>query len=535
MSAKKKKVKDGARRVASPKKSKVHPLKVRTPAAAQPAPDVAEVVGIFEGATGLHGLSAEVKERSDGAFLIIKVGNATDRFYAIVNNINETLPPDNRFAGRVTLKKEARHGWLVAPETRLFQQTLSERLTVGRNSVQEEFSSRYIASVLGAENQISVGVNHLVFGRRGAGKSTLLVYAAKMLESGKSPYAWVAMQTYEKRGDEKVTVEVLLEVLAQIDSPTTPRPDFAELGAKLKVLGAKAEVSANEVRELLPLVKRVLAPIAAVSGRLTLFLDDLHVLDPEFQPQFLSHMYAFARGNNIVLKISAIENLTRSWDPSTKTGLQSAHDVQSIRLDYNLTAPDKAKKHLIDILDVNAKFCGLPSVHALCGAGVLNRVVWASAGVPRDAIYTLLEGLTHAVQNGRKVIAVADINTALSSSMEEKLRALALDAGLEQEEMQATLDSINTFCREERKNAFLIEIRNNQKTYKTILKLIDLRFLHVLSPGITPDHAGRRYMALLLDFGFYVGIRAARAIELFQEELKAPSSKDLRGLPKFVA
>jgi len=39
-------------------------------------------------------------------------------------------------------------------------------------------------------------------------------------------------------------------------------------------------------------------------------------------------------------------------------------------------------------------------------------------------------------------------------------------------------------------------------------------------------------LALLLDYGFYVGIRAARAIELFQEELTALSSKSPRGLPE---
>lgn len=374
-----------------------------------------------------------------------------------------------------------------------------------------------------------------MFGRRGSGKSTLLVYAAKKLEAEKRPYAWIAMQTYEKRGDEKVTIEVLLEVLAQLDTSASNRVELDELTARLRSLTSASEVFAKDVRELLPQVKRVLVPIAAATGRLTLFLDDLHVLSPEFQAQFLSHMYAFARGNNIVLKISAIENLTRSWDIATHTGLQLSHDVQPIRLDYNLTAPDKAKEHIIDILDVNAKFCGLSSVHVFCGKGVLNRVVWASAGVPRDAIYTLLQGITNATLHNRKVVGVTDINNAISSSVEEKLRALSLDAGHEQQDMQDVIDRVNAFCRQERKNAFLVEVQNNAPVFKTISKLIDLRLLHVLTTGITPGSAGKRYMALLLDFGFYVGIRAARAIELFQEELKTPTAKDLRGLPTFVA
>lgn len=101
--------------------------------------DADAIVKAFEQSTGLSGLSAELKDRSDGSFLIIKVGNPTERFYSIVNNINETLPSESRFHGRVTLRREGRQSWLTSPEARLFQRTLSERLTVGRESVREEF------------------------------------------------------------------------------------------------------------------------------------------------------------------------------------------------------------------------------------------------------------------------------------------------------------------------------------------------------------------------------------------------------------
>jgi hypothetical protein len=164
-------------RYTTPKPSAVTPL----------PPDVTAILDSFEQSTGLSGLSVDLKERGDGFYLVIKVANPTDRFYGIVNNINETLPPENRFQGRVTLQREARLSWPTAPETRFFQQTLSERLTVGRNSVREEFFSRYITSVFGAEDHIAGAVNHLVFGRRGAGKSTLLVYAAKKLEAERKP------------------------------------------------------------------------------------------------------------------------------------------------------------------------------------------------------------------------------------------------------------------------------------------------------------------------------------------------------------
>ena len=57
--------------------------------------------------------------------------------------------------------------------------------------------------------------------------------------------------------------------------------------------------------------------------------------------------------------------------------------------------------------------------------------------------------------------------------------------------------------------------------------------LHVLNQGITPKHAGVRYIALLLDYGFYVGVRLATRVDLFQKDADTPVYKDLRHLPKF--
>jgi hypothetical protein len=51
--------------------------------------------------------------------------------------------------------------------------------------------------------------------------------------------------------------------------------------------------------------------------------------------------------------------------------------------------------------------------------------------------------------------------------------------------------------------------------------------------GITLHEAGRRFMAVMLDYGFYVGVRAARSVDLFQHEPASILAKDLRKLPIF--
>ena len=99
-------------------------------------------------------------------------------------------------------------------------------------------------------------------------------------------------------------------------------------------------------------------------------------------------------------------------------------------------------------------------------------------------------------------------------------------------DVQTGLAWIKDFCiSKKRKNAFLLEIKNEDPFFRNIQALIALRLVHVIHEGITPHEAGRRYQALLLDYGFYVGIRAARSVDLFQKEPKTPTARDLRQLP----
>jgi hypothetical protein len=47
--------------------------------------------------------------------------------------------------------------------------------------------------------------------------------------------------------------------------------------------------------------------------------------------------------------------------------------------------------------------------------------------------------------------------------------------------------------------------------------------------------AGRKYLALILDYGFYIGVRAAKSVDLFNKQTKRVAYKDLRRLPVFAS
>jgi hypothetical protein len=215
-------------------------------------------------------------------------------------------------------------------------------------------------------------------------------------------------------------------------------------------------------------------------------------------------------------------------------GLQSPHDAQILNLDLNLTMPDKSKDHIVSILDAHARYCGLPSIGYLANDDVLSRLVLVAAGVPRDSLNLFSNAISKAVAKSQKLVSITSINAAASEMAEEKLKDVEKDTGSASPDMVNLLAEVKKFCIvQNRKNAFLVEIKNTNARYRVVQKLIALRLVHLLHEGITPHKAGKRFIALMLDYGFYVGIRAARSVDFIPSEPRQLLAKELRKLPIF--
>lgn len=491
---------------------------------------------VFEEQSGLIGIDAELKERPDGPILVIRVANPTERLFRVLESARAEAVDPSGTELRATLQRAARALPLQSAEGRLLLRTLSESLNINRHSFKGDFFARYTKSVSGAEEQITAAANHVVFGRRGAGKSSLLLYGLHERATRARPSAWIDMQVYAQRTDIAVALDLLLEVIAQARSHLQTAGLAEAVVSELRTLREASQVDQEAIRRILPDIRRTLGEFASRGQDLVLFLDDYHVLSRELQPKVLGLLYAVTRGNAIFLKLSAIETLTQTWNAATKTGLQIPHDVQEITLDYNLTIPEKASAHLSSILDAHAIFCGLSSIRSLCtSSDVLSRLVWVAAGVPRDALSIFGQAMTKASLAGSKHVSVSTVNLAASETLTVKLKELETDASGEAEPLHALLERIREFCvKQQRKNAFLVEIRNDDLIYQRVLKLVDLRLLHVINEGISVGEAGRKYLALILDYGFYIGVRAAKSVDLFNKQTRRVAYKDLRRLPVFV-
>ena len=290
-----------------------------------------------------------------------------------------------------------------------------------------------------------------------------------------------------------------------------------------------------ELRKFLPKVRKYLEGFAARQEELFVFIDDLHAVTDALQPTLLDVLYGLSRGNQIFLKISAIETLTRTYDPESGQGLEMTQDAQNLKLDYNLTMPDKTAVHIESILDAHAHYAGLPSIRRLCSSmNVLPRLTWVSAGVPRDALNLFSQAINKAIAEGRKRVTVSNVNVAASETLSIKLREFKVDASDRSGPLSELFESIKNFCiTDERKNAFLVEVKSDDDLYSNVMNLVQLRLLHVISEGITVGQVGRKYIGLILDYGLYTGIRAAQSVDLFNRQTEKVAYKDLRALPVF--
>lgn len=485
----------------------------------------------FEKESGLIGVDYELREREGSSILVLKVASPTERLFSILERVRESFVSEDGEAPLATLVKKSAGNILRGPEGKLLLKTLAESLNINRYSFQGDFLSRYTQSVTGAEEQITAAANHVVFGRRGAGKSTLLLYALHTREKVASPSVWIDMQVYSRRKDDSVIADVLSELLSQVSPYVGDQQAYQSCVTKIQ----NPDLTEDVIRTQLPDLRRLLSYFASQGKELFIFLDDFHVLEESLQPRLLDVLYAIARGNRLFLKLSAIETLTRTFDPRTQKGLEIPHDAQIVPLDYNLTMPDKATQHIEAILDSHAIYCGLPSIRRLCTSGdVVPRLTWVAAGVPRDGLHLFSQAISKATLGNRSRVSVSNVNIAASETINIKLREIEADALGEAHPLKTLLESIREFCvTHHRRNAFLVEIKTDDRVYEDIRKLVDLRLLHVINEGITIGEVGRKYLGLILDYGFYTGIRAARSVDLFNKQTDRVSYKDLRGLPVF--
>lgn len=494
-----------------------------------------EIVKRFASICNIIDPEYEIVDKAGERYIAIHVGKINEIYASSLAKVTSEIEESNPFYSKIFLKEKKPQSWLRSSESQLLQRLLSQSLTVGKSTLNSDFHKKFIPFLGGEERKIYSDANHIVFGRRGAGKSSLILYAANKAKSDNYPFVWIALQQYRSRKDLLVIPQVLYEIVEAMQDQQADESLVARLKEKLSRLEDKGlDITQADIDTFLPVFSRGLLGFVNKYGKLFVFIDDLHLVDESLQPYLLSTIYSFSRGNNIYIKIATIENLSNLYNERKQEGLQTPGDAQVIRLDHSLVEPMIALKHIKQILNSYVTYVGIPSLSILCGKNVIERLVWVSAGVPRDAIYIFNNSLAKAQSQARNVVAVTDVNMSAAESLTEKERNISDDSPDGGGDIKRVIDDIKRFClKEVKQNAFLVHIEPNNNKYQLIKRISDLRFIHVLHPGITPEKAGEKYEAFLLDYAFYTGFRKAPSVKEFTPEPGILSAKDLRKLKRY--
>jgi len=248
-------------------------------------------------------------------------------------------------------------------------------------------------------------------------------------------------------------------------------------------------------------------------------------------------VHAAVKGANGWLKVAGLRSLLNYYSAADRIGLQVPGDAQLITLDLTLENPERAESHLRAILEGFLRAVGYSTANTVLPQPAFKRLAWANAGVPRDFLQMFGRSIDHARRNRHTVVTLSDVNASIGESGQGKMDELAQDTRNSRGEVVDVLSKIEDLCLERHQiNAFLVRSVDS-KERKLVHVLSDLRLVHLINQSITPDRAGERYEAYIIDYSLFTGFRRRPGVrEMVPESGEAQfKAADLRRLPKLVS
>lgn len=490
--------------------------------------------------TGLSQVEIEEEQIGPETFLRFRVGQNAPLYKQALAIISREMSPESDFHGRLTLNVVREKYSLKSRETDLLRSLIARSLTVTSDQASKELTIEFVPFRGGEEQTITQATNHVILGRRGVGKSSLILLGVRTLRSYGEVPVWIDLEPYRGRRDPACVVEILREVFklaVERYSGLSGSSVGHELTRLVKTLSQPGIVSLSQdkVEGLLPDIRGIVRHITQATGKqLYVFLDDAHKVSSELQPFLFDAMHSVLKGAGGWLNVASVKHLTRLRDPGRDVGLQVPHDAQLIDLDLTLTDPKAARDHLVAILDRFLSMCGINRRGSIIAGSAVERLVWCSAGVPRDFLSLFQTAIQHALQNHRSRVGVQEVNIAAGESGQTRMQDLANDTTENAEALRAFLDGLQHKCLDDLgSNSFLARHAPRHVGYEFLQKLMDLRLIHLLHPSITPGKAGERYEAYLLDYSFYTGVRRRHGLKELKISSDAPPRyAELRKLPR---
>lgn len=503
---------------------------------------IEEIRRRFASLTGISDVQTELEQAGLETFLRFCVGRDTPLYRRALARINQELPDDDPFRGSLSLRAEGRKEVLTSKEIELLRSLITRSLRVTSDKAQESPVIEFVSFPGGEEHRAIQPTNHAILGRRGVGKSSLILMAHRRIQQDGNIPIWIDLQAYRARNESTAALEIIYEIFQEaktlaetLEGVDVDALDQAKADTARALAAGTPEMSFDKVRQLLPqLRQRTQAFTRTAKRQLFVFIDDAHVLGSNLQPQLFDLLHSILKGAGGWLKIAGVKNLLRLYEPSTRTGLQHPNDVQLISLDLTLVDPSAARDHLTAVLNQFLVPCGFKRSQEVIADRAIDRLVWCSAGVPRDFLSLFDRSLGFATHHRRKQVGVQDVNLAVGEFGQQKMADLEEDTSQEGVALRNSLDRLQKETLDHHKsNSFLIHLDTKHQGYSYLQKLVDLRLIHLIHPSITVRKPGERYEAYLLDYSFYTGVRRRVGLsELKITPNEPPKYAMLRKLPR---
>lgn len=499
-----------------------------------------EAIAAFEREVGVTGIPSTRIQVGNREFLKFSVGREAPLYTYALHESQKTLNVDNPFRGAMGLSPIKADTFPASIEASALL-TLLTRSTreVSQDSSSHGYAVPYVPFQAREDHHFAQPASHIVRGRRGVGKSTLIRRATELLSETPALVSVLDMQSYSTLSGDELVREVMYDACnaLSLSRKAVARRFGMELGTDELDSVAQSIISGALSLARIPITfKRALSALTRVTkSNAFVFLDDLHVIDHASQPILLHVLHAALKGANGWIKVAGLSSLLNVYLPATRQGLQVPGDAQYISLDLTLVNPEAAEAHLRAILEEFLAAVGYSLSGTVIPDAAFCRLAWANAGVPRDFLQMFGRSLEHANRNRHAAITLSDVNVAIGESGQQKMGDLQRDARNKVGLLRELLSKLERLCLEEKRvNAFLV--RSDDSRERSLVQILsDLRMLHIIHQSITPDRAGERFEAFILDYSLFTGFRRRRnVIEMIPKEFQFKAA-ELRALPKVTA
>jgi hypothetical protein len=404
------------------------------------------------------------------------------------------------------------------------------RLLEARSRTSDALPSlKYVEDPRASLAAVEATRHQFIYGRRGVGKTAFLLEAKSLAERAGDVTIWLNAHTLRSLDAQTAYLRLADAVFSALikHSGTSHAEAFSRLKHEedriQSILNADS-IDGASVSRMLPGQNGALRSVLREGLlRLNVYIDDFYFFPIHDQPSLLDHAFGLLRDCNGWLKIASIEGLTRTFEPSSRAGLEIPHDASKIDLDRTLEVPEAAQDFLENMLRNYTIAAGVGEPSTIAKRPALGRLVLASGGVPRDYLNLFASSIVQArrSRSNPREVGMEDVALAARDAASGKKRDLEQDvSSTAASTLLYALEKISTKVRGDGYAYFRVNLtEKNERGYELLAQLTDLRFIHLIQAILSDQHKGGvKYETYILDFSEYADVRVKRGLRVLELE-----------------